>query len=177
MNKKMVLTAVCCAVLTVGCGSTKLDNKETAAAPNPAVTSVSEEITTNEMTTESYTIPSRETFAEIPAEAEVSLDRVIKTVDKTFPKAKKSVKRYYGYLGEQLVDGTQSYVYAIYDSTDEGQNIVATAAVTNDNNRVYILDEDSEQYWLLDEYAPERVTVQYSWTETEIVDETTTSEE
>ena len=180
MNKKMVLTAICCAVLTaVGCGSTRFDSKETAAGPEKAVTAVAaEEITSDgQTTTEKFTIPSREAFDEIPAEAEVSFDRVIKTVDKNFPKAKKSVKRYYGYLGEQQVDGTDSYVFAIYDSTEDGQSMVATAAVTNDNNRVYILNEDSAQFWLLEQYSPERVPVEYSWTVTAVADSETTPEE
>ena len=176
MKKFIMLTVICCALLASGCGK-KSEKKIEKAEPAMAVTTANEDVTTDGQTTESFTIPPRETFAEIPAEVEPSFDRVIKTIDKNFPKKKKSTKRFYGYLGEQQVDGTLSYVFAIYDSKGESSTKVATAAVTADNSRVYVLDEDSEQFWLLDRYAPADDRAEFSWTVTAAPDEATTAEE
>lgn len=176
--RKVVIAAACCAVLMCGCGSKKTEvKKDEVAKTEQVITTGAEDVTTDGHTTETFSIPSRETFAEIPAEAEQSFDCVIKTIDKTFPKAKKSTKRYYGYMGEQQVDGTLSYVFAIYDSKEGVQTPVATAAVTADNSRVYALDEDSEQFWLLEQYEPATEKAEFSWTVTAPVDEVTTDEE
>jgi hypothetical protein len=174
MKKMIVLTAVCMALMLCGCGSKgSAEKKEDVTA----LTTADEMMTSDGHTTENFSIPPRETFAEVPAEAEQSFDSVIQIIDKTFPKAKKSVKRYYGYLGEQQVDGTLSYVFAIYDSVEGVHTPVVTAAVTADNSRVYALDEDSEQFWLIEELTPVKEKAEFSWTVTASPDEVTTAEE
>lgn len=176
MKKISLLIVLCFTLMISGCGSNNSKQAEKNSSKSSATTSA-EDITTSEETIESFTIPSRDTFAEIPDEAELSFDRVVNTIDKTFPKAKKNVKRYYGYMGEQPVDGTPSYVFAIYDRTDDADVLVATAAVTADNSRVYALDTDSTQFWLIEQYQPEKSMAEFSRTVTAAPDAETTSEE
>lgn len=178
MKKKTILTIVCCVMVMCSCGSVKTETSSGKAAASPAAVIPEDGITTDGETAEGIAIPPRETFAEIPEEAELSFDRVVSTIDRTFPKAKKSVKRYYGYLGEQTVDGTPAYLFAIYDS-NEGINVqVATAAVTADNNRVYALDPDSTQFWLLEQYQTGKSLADHSWTvTTTVTEEITTADE
>jgi hypothetical protein len=178
MKRKILLTAVCCALALAGCTKTAMinENEKSAAANNTLVATEAEDITTDVQITADFSIPSREAFAEIPEGTEGFFDRVIQAIDKNFPKEKKDVKRYYGYLGEQQVDGTQCYVFAVYDEKDGEQKPVKTAAITSDGSRVYALNEESSQFWLLEQYS-DRVPVDYSWTFTREPDEVTTSEE
>ena len=103
------------------------------------------------------------------------IDRVIKSIDKNFPKAD-SDKRFYGYLGEQQIDGTECYVFEVFDSSDGERELVMVAAITFDNSRVYVLNEETSQFWLLEQYS-DKVKVDYSWTMTKDPDEVTTDEE
>ncbi len=173
MKKMILLTTVCMALMMCGCGSKGTEGKTEVKT----VTAKDEVLTTDGHTTEKFTIPPRETFAEIPAEAEQSFDSVVQIIDKNYPKAKKSAKRYYGYMGEQQVDGTLSYVFAIYDSVEGENTPVVTAAVTADNSRVYALDEESEQFRLIEQLEPAKVKADFSWTVTAAPDEVTTAEE
>lgn len=169
MKKIVLMTAICCLLLTAGCGSTKTKDEEKAS---------SQKVSADDITTESFDIPPRETFAEIPSGAEQSFDCVVKTIDKNYPKAEKSVKRYYGYLGEEEVDGALSYIFAVYDSADGSHSTVATAAVTADCSRVYALDENSGQFWLIEKYEPAQKPAEFSWTVTvPAEDELTTDQE
>lgn len=171
MKKIVIMTAICCLLLMTSCGSKKTKDIEKTKA-------VEQEASVEEDTTESFSIPPRETFAEIPIEAEKSFDYVVQTIDKTFPKAKKSVKRYYGYMGEDQVEGKLSYVFAVYDSSNGNNSSVATAAVTADGSMVYALDENSGHYWLIDKFEPEKKFTDFSWTiTTTLEDELTTDEE
>ena len=173
MNKKIILAAVCCTK-----SSFIEDNKRSAAANDVDVfvSTGAEDITTDMMTTDGLTITSHETFAQIPAEAEKSFDRVIKSIDKNFPKSSKSDKRFYGYLGEQQIDGTVCYVFEVFDSKDGERELVMTAAITSDNSRVYAYNEETSAFWLLEQYS-DKVKADYSWTMTKDPDEVTTDEE
>lgn len=171
MKKIVLMTAICCLLLMAGCGSTKSKDMENKGA-------ASQEISADDMNAEGFDIPPRETFAKIPGGAEQSFDYVVKTIDKNFPKAENSVKRYYGYLGEEEVDGALSYIFAVYDSADGSHSAVATAAVTADCSKVYALDENSGQYWLIEKYEPAQKPAEYSWTVTvPAEDELTTDQE
>ena len=175
MKKIVIMTAICCVLLLTGCGSKK--TKDVQKIETSAQTISVEDMTTDGQTTEDFVIPPRETFAEIPGDAEQSFDYVVKTIDKNFPKAKKSVKRYYGYLGEEQVEGELSYVFAVYDSANGSNSTVATAAVTADCSKVYALDENSGHYWLIEKYEPVRKPAEFSWTVTSAEDDTLTTDE
>lgn len=169
MKKILLMTAICCLLLMAGCGSKKTNDIRSLGA---AADMVADKTTTDGETVESFVIPSYETFAEMPADAVPSFDQAVKTVDKTFPKKKKSTKRYYGYLGEEQIEGELSYVFAVYDSNGDKQSTVATAAVTADCSKVYALDETSGQYWLIERYEPEKPLAEFSWTVTASPEET-----
>ena len=180
MNKKIILAAVCFITALAGCTKSSFieDNKRSAAANDVDVfvSTGAEDITTDMMTTDGLTITSHETFAQIPSEAEKSFDRVIKSIDKNFPKSSKSDKRFYGYLGEQQIDGTVCYVFEVFDSKDGERELVMTAAITSDNSRVYAYNEETSAFWLLEQYS-DKVKADYSWTMTKDADEVTTDEE
>lgn len=112
--------------------------------------------------TQNYTIPSRETFAELPEEQVSTLDYAIEAVDNKFPK-ESGIKRYYGYMGEETVDGGRCFVFGVYDQSAEGQAQIATAAVSEDNSKVYVLDEASHQYSLIKTFSEKKVPDEYSW--------------
>lgn len=141
MRKTICLTMLCFALMLSGCAeSGKGEEKQlTTAAQAEAAAEV-----------ENYVIPPRETFAEIPAEAEKAFDHVIKTIDRTYPKPEGDVKRYFGYTGEEIVDGSQCYVFAIYDSAEEINRKVVTAAVSHDCGKVFGFDDDSGSYHLIE---------------------------
>ena len=108
--------------------------------------------------TKNYTIPSRETFAELPEEQVNSLDYVIEAVDNKYPK-ESGIKRYYGYMGEEVVDGSKCFVFGVYDQSSEGQAQIATAAVTEDNTKVYALDDASQEYALIKTFFSVKVFI------------------
>ncbi len=172
MKKQIVLTAVCCALALAGCTKTAMlnENEKSAAANDIILATEAEDLTTADQDS------SHEGFAEIPNDAEDPFDRVIRSIDKNFPKEKKNVKRYYGYLGEKQVDGTLCYVFAVYDEKDGEQQAVTTAAITSDSSRVYALNAESGQFWLLEQFS-DRVPVDYSWTFTKAPDQSATDEE
>ena len=70
MKKMILLTTVCMALMMCGCGSKGTEGKTEVET----MTATDEVLTTDGHTTEKFTIPPRETFAEIPAEAEQSFD-------------------------------------------------------------------------------------------------------
>ena len=179
MKRKIVLAALCFALALAGCTKSSFieENKKSAAANDVdiLISTDGEDITSDAMTTDGLTVSAHETFAEIPAKAERSFDRVIKSIDKNFPKAD-SDKRFYGYLGEQQIDGTECYVFEVFDSSDGERELVMVAAITFDNSRVYVLNEETSQFWLLEQYS-DKVKVDYSWTMTKDPDEVTTDEE
>lgn len=175
MKKIVIMTAICCILLLTGCGSKK--TKDIKKTETTVQTITTDDMTTDGQTTEVFVIPPRETFAEIPGEAVQSFDYAVKTIDKTFPKKKKSTKRYYGYLGEEQIEGELSHVFAVYDSNGEKQSSVATTAVTADCSKVYALDENSGHYWLIERYEPVRPLAEFSWTVTAAPDDELTTDE
>lgn len=180
MKRKIALAAVCFVISLASCTKSSFieENKKSAAANDVdfMISTEGEDIASDMMTTDGLTVSSHGTFAVIPAEAEKSFDRVIKSVDKNFPKAGKDVKRYYGYLGEQKIDGTKCYIFEVFDDSDCDRELVMTAAITSDNSRVYAFNEETSQFWLLEQYS-DKVKADYSWTITKDADEVTTDEE
>lgn len=180
MKRKIILAAVCFMTALAGCTkSSFIEESKKSAAANDVdvfVSTEGEDITTDMLTTDGLTISAHETYAEIPAEAERSFDRVISSIDKNFPKAGKSVKRYYGYLGEQQIDGTLCYVFEVFDSDDGDRELVMTAAITSDDSRVYAYNEETSTFWLLEQYS-DKAKTEYSWSITKDADEATTDGE
>ncbi len=142
MRKILYVTVFCFALMLAGCAeSGNSSEKELTTAQTAEV----------DILAESHVIPPREAFAEIPAEAEQAFDHVIKTIDKSYPKSDGGVRRYFGYTGEEIIDGAKCYVFTIYDSSEEAVSKVVTAAVSDDCVKVFGMDDDSGIYRLIEE--------------------------
>lgn len=140
MRKVVCMTVLCFALMLAGCAESgdTAEKKLTTAARADAAAAVQE------------VIPPRETFAEIPEGAEEAFDHIISIIDKTYPKPEGNVKRYFGYTGEETVEGSRCYVFAVYDSVDEPGSKVVTAAVSDDCGKVFGFDDDSGSYRLIE---------------------------
>lgn len=160
--KTVIFLTIITTLLLSGCAGFAKDTDSSSLAQTA--------VTTAGSTTENFTIPSRETFAELPDEQVNSLDYVMSAADEAFPKESRDIKRYYGYMGEELVEGGKCFVFAVYGQTGEGQEQIATIAITEDNTRAYILDEASQKYTLLKVFTDKMTLDEYSWSFPEATD-------
>ncbi len=144
--RSIVLLAVTAAVALASCGGST-GSKTQAAKQTSAVTTDAE---TSSASTETFTIPERDTFAEIPEGAEQSFDMVMDAVNKSYPNDEKGSHRLYGYMGEEQIDEEKCYIFAVYDRKKDVHTEVATAAVNEDSSKVYVYNEDTMTYQLLD---------------------------
>lgn len=156
--KTVIFLTIFTTILLSGCASSANNDN---AAQTLAVTTVGS-------TTENFCIPSRETFAELPDEQVNSLDLVMNAADEAFPKESRDIKRYYGYIGEESVEKSLCFVFAVYTQTNEGQSQIATIAITEDNTKAYILDETTQEYKLLKTFSDKKTLDEFSWSFREV---------
>ncbi len=159
----VLIMTLCAAAVMCSCSnSTEKDSssKGSAASEN-AVTEAPEE----SASTETFTLPSRETFAQLPAEAEESFDYVIQAVKKSHPSEEKGSKRLYGYLGVEEINDCSCYLFAVYDEKKDVHTEVATVAVTEDSSELYIYNSDTLTYEVLEVPEGEDDTEEYHWAE------------
>lgn len=160
-----LLTAIFTAAAMCSCGSSGKSDSDSSkkSETTTAVTTVAEE----EVTTETFTLPSKETFAQIPDEAAESFDYVIEAVKKSHPTEVKGSTRLYGYLGEEDVNDSKCYLFAVYDKKKDVHTEVATVAVTEDSSELYVYNSETLTYVPLEVPEDENVKPEYHWAESD----------
>lgn len=166
MKKVTVFAALMlCAAVFCSCGAA--NGSSAAAKENTDVTTTVQTAAPDDenVTTETFTLPSKETFAQIPEDAEQSFDVVIKAVKASYP-AENKTKRLYGYLGEEEVNDCQCYIFAVYDKNKDVHTEVATVAASVDGSSIFVYNAETLTYDVLD--IPEDTSsakTEYHWAE------------
>lgn len=156
----VIITALFTAAVMCSCGSVESEKKSSNKSPkNNVVTTAPEE----EGSTETFTLPSRETFAKVPDEASQSFDYVIKSVKKSYPVSEKGATRLYGYLGEENINECKCYIFAVYDKQKDVHTEVATVAVTEDSSEIYVYNDELSVYETLEAPDDDDSVVEYNW--------------
>ncbi len=158
-----IIIALSTAAVLCSCGSVD-SNKNSAEKAEK-----SEVVTTapnDDIVTETFTLPSRETFAKVPDEASQSFDYVIRSVKKTYPVTEKGATRLYGYLGEEDINECKCYIFAVYDKKEDVHTEVATVAVTEDSSEIYVYNSELSVYESLETSENDSSSNEYHWAET-----------
>lgn len=165
MNKLIaIVIALSTAAVMCSCGNVNSDKKSSGK------TEKAEAVTTapdDEAVTETFTLPSRETFAKVPDEASQSFDYVIKSVKKSYPVTEKGATRLYGYLGEEDINECKCYIFAVYDKKEDVHTEVATVAVTEDSSEIYVYNNELSVYETLETSEEDSAVSEYHWADGE----------
>lgn len=157
-----IIIAICAAAVMCSCGSVNSDKKSSEKAEKSDVVTVAPD---DEAVTETFTLPSRETFAKVPDEAAQSFDYVIKSVKKSYPVSEKGSTRLYGYLGEEDINECKCYIFAVYDKKKDVHTEVATVAVTEDSSEIYVYNNELSVYEALETPEDDSTDSEYHWAE------------
>lgn len=157
-----IIIALSAAALMCSCGSVDSDKKSAEKAEKSDVVTTAPD---DEAVTETFTLPSRETFAKVPDEAAQSFDYVIKSVKKSYPVSEKGATRLYGYLGEEDINECKCYIFAVYDKNDDVHTEVATVAVTEDSSEIYVYNNELSVYEALETPEDDSTDSEYHWAE------------
>ncbi|MBR1864638.1 MAG: hypothetical protein IJ806_11195 [Ruminococcus sp.] len=133
----LTMSVLCAAVMLCSCSQTGTKSGESTGSQT-------------EQRTETFTLPAHEAFAEVPEEIECNFDSIIDSIERAYPLEEQEIRRYYGYVGISCVEGEECHVFNVYDVRDGNAELLAKAAVTDENSRVYLMDQ-GEDYRLFED--------------------------
>ncbi|MGN0594497.1 MAG: hypothetical protein ACI4I6_05015 [Hominimerdicola sp.] len=141
--KKLIIVAaliISSAVFT-GCGNQNSDNNgNNANLANTDINTVSE-VDDEE---EESSLPDKTSFEKIPDEAVESFDFMVESTKKIY--IQETSKRLYGYVGSDIVNGIECYIFELYDVEEKVNEKVASVAVTKNAEKIYVFDEITQKY-------------------------------
>ena len=145
MKKLMIVAALIISTAAfAGCGN---DNSGKNENTNLANTDVNITESSTEKEAES-SLPDKTEFEKIPDEAVDSFDYMVEATKKIY--IQETSKRFYGYIGTEIVENDECYVFELYDVEDSLNEKVATVAVSKNAETIYVYNERSEEYSVLE---------------------------
>lgn len=145
MKKLMIVAALIISTAAfAGCGN---DNSGKNENTNLANTDVNITESSTEKEAES-SLPDKTEFEKIPDEAVDSFDYMVEATKKIY--IQETSKRFYGYIGTETVENDECYVFELYDVEDSLNEKVATVAVSKNAETIYVYNERSEEYSVLE---------------------------
>lgn len=147
MKKILIISVLAACLVLGGCSSSETDkNQKNVEVTNNEVSDT--DILGDEDDAESSSVPDKPTFSKIPDEAVGAFDYMINSTKKIF--TQESKKRSYGYIGEEKIENKDCYAFEIYDLNDTESLKIATVAVTKEADKVYLYNENTEKYEIIE---------------------------